>query len=395
MKTSYHIIIIGGGIIGQIMGLAAAQTGCKVAIIDSRDMNISPQDGRAFAIAASGIRMLERLGLDLSTLMQPITSILVTDGNKNSPWKLNFGDEYQSEQTASMIESIALYEQIQNLARTKNNIEFLSSHHIKAWDFKTDSSAITLGNGKTLTSTLMIAADGRNSQTRQSAGIETTKKSFGQSALVTTIEHSLPHHGLATQRFLKGGPLAVLPLRNTRSQIVWSNNSEATEAAIALADDSFIALLSEHIGPHLGDITLTAPRQSYPLINQLAEAMSSQRLALIGDAAHVIHPLAGQGLNLGLRDIAALSHEIEQARRLGQDIGVVGLRNYEDWRQTDTQLMSNFTDNLNTLYQTPSSTLAHLRKTGISLINQSQFLKSFIMDEAAGNTGELPALMKM
>lgn len=395
MKTSYDIIIVGGGILGQIMGLASAQIGCKIAIIDSRNMHTPSKDGRAFALAASSLRMLDRLGVEFRADIQPIKNIIVTDGDKESPWKLFLEDEYKHEIIASMIESKILYEHVHRAACSESNIQWFSNHYVKDWQFKASESAVTLKNNKTLTSALTVAADGRNSQTRQSACIETKTKSYEQSAIVTTISHSMDHHGKAVQRFLKGGPLAILPLTGKRSQIVWSNTTETTRAALALSDDNFIALLAENIGMNLGEITLNAQRQSYPLINQLAETMALERLVLIGDAAHVIHPLAGQGLNLGLRDIAALSHCIDRSHSLGQDIGIATLQDYQKWRQADTQIMSLFTNGLNTLYQTPSSAVTHLRKAGLSFINQTQFLKSFILDEAAGNTGELPDLMKV
>lgn len=394
MKYNFDIIILGGGILGQTMALAAAQTGLSTALIDRRDMDDVPSDGRAFALAATSMRMMMRLGLDVLPRAQPINDMLITEGDASSPWRIHFDSEDHGEPTAFMVESAALYEAVSVQVKDSNAITRLSNIDVTDWAFDSAAASVTLADGKTLSAPLMIAADGRNSHTRQAAGIEVQQTPYDQAALVTTISHALPHDGLALQRFLPGGPLAVLPLTDQRCQIVWSNKSAATNAAMTLPDAAFTALLSEQIGGHLGDIKLAAPRQSYPLALQMAERVTAERLALIGDAAHIIHPLAGQGLNLGLRDIAALAHCLTEAQSLGQDIGVAGLADYPRWRGVDTRMMGAATDSLSRLYQHPSRLLGHLRRAGMAAVNNSDLAKDFFMAEAAGEIGELPSLMQ-
>ncbi len=394
MSQRYDILIIGGGLSGLCAALAGASAGLSVAVIDGRDIAQIPNDGRASALAASSMRMLTRLGVNILEQVQPFHDMLITEGLSSSPWRLHFDSRDHGEPTAFMIENPLLYAALLRQAQYSANIDLLSPRRVRSWDFNITSAAVTLDDGKRLSADLLIAADGRNSPSRKAAQISVNSKAYEQSALVTTIAHSLPHEGLALQRFLPGGPLAVLPLLGQKCQIVWSDGTTAIQAAMSLDEPSFTALLSERIGDYLGEISLAAPRQSYPLSLQIASRFTAMRMALIGDAAHVIHPLAGQGLNLGLRDVAALMDGVSEARSNGQDIGVAGLQSYELWRTSETRLMGGMTDGLSMLFGTKSRLLGHVRRSGLAALNAFAPAKKILMQEAAGESAELPILMR-
>jgi 2-octaprenyl-6-methoxyphenol hydroxylase len=382
------------------MALACCEAGFETALIDGRDLGHIPDDGRASALAAASMRMLTRLGVDCLGDVQPIKDMLITEGGQASPWKLHFDSQDHGEPTAFMIENPLLYRAMlaaldgQGREDRQGRLARFAPAQVTEWIFEEGFAAVTLSSGERLAATLMIAADGRNSQTRKAAGIAVQNQAYGQSALVTTIAHSQPHDGVALQRFLAGGPLAVLPLTGQRCQIVWSDKTDAINAAMALPDAGFIDILTDRIGDQLGELSLAAKRQSYPLSLQMAERLTRPRLALIGDAAHIIHPLAGQGLNLGFRDVAALISSLNEARSNGQDIGMAALQAYASWRGGDTKLMGLTTDSLNGIFTSRSKLLGHLRRAGMRLIDRNPIAKGFLMSEAAGQTGDLPELMR-
>jgi len=406
VKNEYDILIVGGGLVGQVTALACAKLdGLKIALADGRDIlsgDAGQEDGRASALSASSLRFLNRIGLKLSAHLQPMNDMLITDGKvgDNPVWRLHFGREVSESDTAQMIENKQLYLALQERLKSADQIDIISPAQVKNVTH-TISGVTAEVDGKSVSAKLLIAADGAKSGIRDGAGIVTDGRHYGQSALVTTISHSLPHDGLALQRFLPGGPLAVLPLTGQRSQIVWSDKSAAVKAAIAISDADFLTELTLRIGDHLGELSLSAPRQSYPLHLQLAQNYVSTRLVLVGDAAHVIHPLAGQGLNLGLRDAATLHDVLKSARGTGQDIGGAILGNYQDWRRSDVTALAAATDGLSYLFNPPksplrrpfSNALGHIRRLGLSAVNGSEGLKDLVMREAAGDLGELPELL--
>lgn len=406
VKNEYDILIVGGGLVGQVTALTCAKLGgIKIALADGRDIfsgAAGQEDGRASALSASSLRFLNRLGLKLSGHLQPMHDMLITDGKVGADpvWRLHFGPDASESDTAQMIENKHLYKALQKRLKAANEIDIISPAQVKNISH-TISGVSAQIEEKNVSAKLLIAADGANSGIRRDAGIVTDGRHYGQSALVTTISHSLPHDGLALQRFLPGGPLAALPLTGPRSQIVWSDKNEAVKAAMAISESDFLAELTLRLGDHLGELSFAAPRQSYPLHLQLAQDYIATRLVLVGDAAHVIHPLAGQGLNLGLRDAATLHDVLKSARQTGQDIGGAILGNYQDWRRSDVTALATATDGLSYIFNSPKSGLrrpfgnamGHIRRLGLSAVNSSEGLKDLIMREAAGDLGELPELL--
>lgn len=407
MKNDYDILIVGGGLVGQVTALACAKLdGLKIALADGRDVLSDKNggtDGRASALSASSLRFLNRLELNLSDHLQPMRDMLITDGGigEDPVWRLHFGADESESDVAKMIENRHLYAALRDALKAADQIDIVGPGHVSDITHTTSGVSARIGT-KDLTAQLLIAADGPKSSIRNRAGITTDGRDYGQSALVTTIAHSLPHDGLALQRFLPGGPLAVLPLTDQRSQIVWSDKCAAIEAALTISEADFIAELSLRIGDHLGDLSLDAPRQSYPLHLQLAQDYIATRLVVVGDAAHVIHPLAGQGLNLGLRDAATLHDVLKRALLTGRDIGGAVLGEYAAWRRSDVTALATATDGLSYIFGAPktplrrplSKALGHARRLGLSAVNDSAAVKDLIMREAAGDIGELPEFLK-
>jgi len=363
MKTEFDILIIGAGLVGLTTALACAQSGAQVALLDRRDIEVG-HDGRASALSSTSLHLFVNLGVEILADVQPIRDMLVTEGAPNSPWRLHFEGGGDSKSEPSDLGGI-----IEN-SRLK--------------------SALI---AKVLTAQLLIGADGRESAVRRKAGISRQRFDYAAASLVTTISHTLPHDGLAWQRIIKGGALAVLPLTGARSQIVWSGPTKAIDAAAALSDPAFLALLSEKMDGYLGQMQLTAPRQTYPLRLQIADQFSKGRIALAGDAAHIIHPLAGQGLNLGLRDAAALAEGIKSARGTGQDLGVASLIDYALWRNTDTRVLGALTHMISES-SSAKGPIGHIRRLGMAMINRSPDLKSMFETRAAGENRDLPELLK-
>jgi 2-octaprenyl-6-methoxyphenol hydroxylase len=277
--------------------------------------------------------------------------------------------------------------------RASKSIECFASISVQGFEESGGHVTVQTDQGQFSTS-LLVAADGRNSAIRRKAGITVQRFDYDAASLVTTISHELPHDGLAWQRIIKGGALAVLPLTEARSQIVWSGPTAAINAAAAVEESDFLSLLSEKMDGYLGDMTLTAPRQSYPLRLQVADRFSTGRIALVGDAAHVIHPLAGQGLNLGLRDAAALADGVNSAIMTGQDIGVTALLDYDLWRNADTRQFGMLTHLISEISGTKLTAFGHARRLGLALTNNSSILKSALEKRASGDGRELPDLMQ-
>jgi 2-octaprenyl-6-methoxyphenol hydroxylase len=254
---------------------------------------------------------------------------------------------------------------------------------------------VQLADGDEISARLLVGADGARSRVREHAGIATHGWDYGQSGIVTTVAHERDHGGRAQEHFLPAGPFAILPLKGKRSSIVWTEGERAAERLVALPDAAFHAELERRFGLHLGDIELAGPRRAIPLGLFTARSFIAERLALVGDAAHVIHPIAGQGLNMGLRDVAALAEVIADAARLGLDPGSADvLDRYQRWRRFDTMTMGVATDVLNRLFSNRSDVLRLLRDVGLGLVERLPALKRLFIREAAGFTGELPKLLR-
>jgi len=391
METDFDIIIIGAGLVGLTTALACAKSGARIAVLD-RAAVVTGADGRASALSSTSLRLFENLDVEIADHLQPIHDMLVTEGAPNSPWRLHFEGEGEESDLGALIENPALKAALIKQVTESNLVKILAP--ITVQGFEEDASKVIVHTDQgDLKASLLVASDGRNSVLRKKAGLTSQRFDYDAASLVTTISHSLPHDGLAWQRIIKGGALAVLPLTGQRSQIVWSGPAKAIKVAEGLEASDFLALLSEKMDGYLGEMELLAPRQSYPLRLQVADGFSKGRMALVGDAAHVVHPLAGQGLNLGLRDAAALADGVAVAIETGQDIGVTSLLDYDLWRNMDTRSLGLLT---HVMAQTPGSNLpviGHLRRLGLALTNSSPTLKSAFEKRAAGQGSELPKLM--
>ena len=392
MKTDFDVIIVGAGLVGLTSALACAESGAKIALLDRTAIKAGT-DGRASALSATSLRLFENLKIDLSSHLQRIQDMLVTEGTPDSPWRLHFEGDGDGKDLGALIENPALKSVLIDRVKYTTSIQCLE--HVSIQDFVDEGGKVSLQTDQgNYSARLLIAADGQQSSFRRKSGITVQRFDYDAVSLVTTVSHELPHDGLAWQRIIKGGALAILPLTENRSQIVWSGPTKAVMAAAALEEAEFVSLLSEKMGGYLGLMELTAPRQTYPLKLQVADSFSKGRIALVGDAAHIIHPLAGQGLNLGLRDVAALADGVKQAVETGQDIGVTGLLDYDLWRNVDTRSLGLLTHVISEVSGVKFSAIGHARRLGLVLTNRLPGLKSALEKRAAGEARALPSLMK-
>lgn len=397
MKTDFDIIIIGAGLVGLTTALACAHKGASVCLLDAANPD-KADDGRASAIAASSFAMLKHLGVadPIVDKVQPITDMLIADGAVEdvSPLTLHFDSRDAGGPTGFMIENAVLRGALLAQLEASKHVELRAPVTITASAREAKQAVVTLADGTELTASLLVAADGRNSRLRQNAGIDVQCFAYDQKAIVTTFAHELPHDGVAHQIFFAGGPLALLPLTGQRCSIVWSDTARAVDAAMGLDETAFTTELARRIGGFLGEIKLTAPRQAFPLSLQMAERYTDTRLVLVGDAAHAIHPIAGQGLNMGLRDAAALADVVAEARSVGLDLGGAAIGDYEAWRNFDNKTLALSTDMLNRLFSNNIEPLRHVRRLGLAAVNRSKPAQQFFMKEAAGETGVLPSLLQ-
>lgn len=398
MIYDFEIIVVGAGHVGLTAALALAQSGCKTALVDAHDFSQNTDDPRASTLAASSYQLMRRLGLKnaLAAQLQPINDMMIGEGRPGriSPMTLHFDGERRSGPMAYMVENAALKSALQTAALKTQNLTLKLGSAAETFTANAGRAALTLASGETLTATLIVAADGRNSALRRAAGIAVDARPYKQSAIVTTVSHERPHKGVAYQMFFPGGPFAILPLTGNRSSLVWSDSHDAVAAALALSDEAFSAEVARRFGDHLGAIKITGTKLSYPLNLQMAESYIGGRLALIGDAAHVVHPIAGQGLNMGLRDAAALTEVVARAKAAGLDIGGAELAGYAQWRRGDNRTLGLVTDQLNLLFSNRIAPLRHLRRIGLAAVDRSELATSFFMAEAAGELGDLPPLLR-
>ncbi|MEL7178888.1 MAG: UbiH/UbiF/VisC/COQ6 family ubiquinone biosynthesis hydroxylase [Pseudomonadota bacterium] len=402
MKTD--LIIVGGGLNGPALALAAAQSGFTVTIIDSLPLDTRKRvnfDGRSYALAHASMRLLRGIGIwpAISDMAQPMLEIKVTDGRAGegpSPWMLHFDHaEIEEGPMGFMVEDRHLRRAFLDAMAQDDRITHLSEETVVAQTVDAASATVTLASGTDITGSLLIGSDGRKSGTAERAGIKRSGWGYGQTAVVCAVKHEKPHGGIAHQFFMPGGPLAILPLTKDRSSIVWSEKDDRAKALIAMDNDDFLAALRPAFGSFLGQISLTGTRFSYPLGLTLANSFIADRMALIGDAAHGVHPIAGQGLNAGLRDVAALAEVLESARARGDDIGgAQTLARYQQWRRFDTATLALATDTFNRLFSNDNPLLRAARDIGMGLVNAAPGLRRSFIREAAGLTGDLPRLMK-
>ncbi|HEY5167287.1 MAG TPA: ubiquinone biosynthesis hydroxylase [Pseudolabrys sp.] len=396
------VVIGGAGFAGLALAIALRQglgEAFSVTVADPALGHIKSKDPRASAIAAAARRLFEAIEVwdAVDADAQPILDMVVTDSKLDDavrPTFLTFGGEVEEgEPFAHMIENRHLIDAL--VAKAKQLGVDLRATAVAGFEHAGNMIDVTLADGEKISARLLVGADGARSSIREQAGIATHGWNYDQSAVVTTVAHEREHNGRAEEHFLPAGPFAILPLTKKRVSIVWTESAREAERIIALPDDEFHAELEKRFGLHLGDLKVIGPRRAFPLGLFTARAFIAERLALVGDAAHVIHPIAGQGLNMGLRDVAALAEAIADAARLGLDIGAPDvLERYQRWRRFDTMTMGVATDALNRLFSNRSDALRLMRDVGLGLVERIPALKRVFIREAAGFTGDVPKLLR-
>jgi 2-octaprenyl-6-methoxyphenol hydroxylase len=402
MARQIDMLIGGGGFAGLALAVALREAlgeDFAVAVADPALRNAKSKDPRATAIAAAARRLFESIGAwqSVEADAQPMLDMLVTDSKLDDAVRPSFltfeGEVEPGEAFAHMIENRLLVDALVDKAK-EIGVGLLPTA-VTSFANVQNAVDVTLSNGDTVRAKLLVGADGARSNIREQAGIATYGWDYGQSAIVTTVGHERPHNGRAEEHFLPAGPFAILPLTGNRVSIVWTERTQDAERIVALPDQEFHLELEKRFGLHLGDIEVIGPRHAFPLGLYTARSFVAERLALIGDAAHIIHPIAGQGLNMGLRDVAALAEVVADAARLGLDIGGPDvLERYQRWRRFDTAMMSVATDGLNRLFSNHSDVLRLVRDMGLGLVDRMPPLKRMFIREAAGFTGEVPKLLR-
>lgn len=386
------ITVVGGGYVGLSAALAVklAAPHLDIVVIEAAPEGQWRKDPRASAVIAAATKMLEVFGVwsAIESQSQPINRMIVTDSRTSDPVRPVFltfdGSIEDGRPFAYMVPNVAMVGALLNKAAEAG---ITIRHGLKATGFSVGGTQaqITLSDGSTLSSRLVIACDGVRSRLRDMAGIKTVTWSYGQSGIVTTVEHERPHDGVAEEHFLPAGPFAILPLTGNRSSLVWTERTDDADRLVAEDDLIFETELERRFGHKLGAIRATGDRRAFPLGLTLARAFVSPRLALAGDAAHGIHPISGQGLNLGFKDVAALAETIVEADRLGLDIGdLTVLERYQTWRRFDTFRMGVTTDVLNRLFSNDSTPIRIARDFGLGLVERLPKLKHYFISEAAG-----------
>lgn len=404
MKNTSDILIVGGGLNGPALALALAQTGHTVTLIDAlpRDARAREDfDGRSYALALASQKLIDQIGVwdAVAGQAQPMLEIKVTDGRAGqgpSPFFMHFDHaEIEEGPMGYMIEDRYLRRALRDAMEAEPAITLVDEQTVIAQDADATGVTVTLARGDSLRGRLLVGADGRRSGTAERAGIKRTGWDYGQTALVCAIEHDRPHNGIAHQFFMPPGPLAILPLPGNRSSIVWSERSDRAAAIQSLDEESYLSILRPRFGDFMGDIRLAGDRFTYPLNLTLANAFVAERLALVGDAAHGVHPIAGQGLNAGLRDVGALAEVLTEAKRRGEDIASsLVLDRYQQWRRFDTASLAVATDAFNRLFSNDNPLLRLGRDLGMGVVGAIPGLRQSFIREAAGLTGDLPRLLQ-
>ena len=395
------VIIFGGGLVGLALASALDSSGVSAILVDPADP--APRadasfDGRTSAVSSSSMRMLQTIGVadHLAEPGCPIERIAVADGLE--PGGLHF-DADEGEPLGWMHENRHLRAALHARAEAGKNIWLLWKSRVRDVERGDHGVVVALEDGRKLHAPLLIAADGRNSRTREAAGIRVARWKYGHQAIVSVLRHEQPHEHVAYEIFYPTGPFALLPMNDDsaghRSAIVWSVPDEDAAGWLALNEEDFAAEAQAAMGGFLGKITLLAPRSSFPLGFHHAAQITAERLALVGDSAHAIHPIAGQGLNLGFRDVAALVEVVVEGGRLGLDLGDRQLLDrYQRWRSLDALSVAFATDTLTRIYGVPGKTAAAVRRFGMGLVGRISPLRNRLMSEARGTSGELPLLLR-
>ena len=395
------VIIFGGGLVGLALAAALDSSGLSAIVVDPADpapRGESSFDGRTSAVSSSSMRMLKTIGVadHLAAPGCPIRRIAVADGLK--PGSLHF-DADDEEPLGFMHENRYLRAALHARAEAGRNLWLLWKSHVASVDRSVNGVVVGLEDGRRLSAPLLIAADGRNSRTREAAGINIARWKYDHQAIVSVLRHERPHDHVAYEIFFPGGPFALLPMNDDevghRSAIVWSVPNADAPGWLSLSAADFAAEAEAAMGAFLGTIEMLAPRSSFPLGFHHAAQMTAQRLALVGDAAHAIHPIAGQGLNLGFRDVAAIAEVLVEGARLGLDLGDQQLlTRYQRWRSLDALSVAFATDSLTRIYGIPGATASAVRRFGMGLVGRISPLRNKLMSEARGTSGELPLLLR-
>ena len=404
MTNDADILIVGGGLNGPALALALAQGGLSVAVIDARPATRRADpgfDGRAYALALASVRLLKVLGLwtGLEGKAQPLRGIRTRQGHAGqgeSPFMLGFdASEILEGAVGQMVEDRHLYAAFLAAMEAEPRIRLVAGETVTGQQVDAQGVTVTLAGGGTLRGRLLVGCDGRDSAVAARAGIRRWGHDYGQTALVCAIRHERPHQGLAHQVFMPPGPLAILPLPGNLSSIVWSESTANAAAIQALDDAAYLEVLKPRFGDFLGEIALEGARFAYPLRLTVAERFVAPRLALVGDAAHGVHPIAGQGLNLGLRDVAALAEVLILAARRGEDFAAADvLDRYQAWRRFDTTRMALGMDAVNRVFSNGNPVLEGLRGLGLGAVNALPGLRRRFIREAAGLNPAAPRLLQ-
>lgn len=394
-----EVLVVGGGPIGALTACALASAGVSVAVVEAAEpaqLARPGTDGRSIAIALTAKRVMEAAGVWplLADEAQPILEIRVTDGA--SPLFLHYDHDAIGEDPFGwIVENTTIRRAALARLAQLPSARLVAPARVAHLERGATQATATLEDGRIIQAQLVIACDGRGSPTRKAAGIDITRWDYHQSGIVCTVAHEKPHRGIAHERFLPSGPFAILPMTGNRSSIVWTEKSHLCPAIVGQDDAAFLGELMTRFGQFLGKVELAGPRFFYPLSLQFAERSIDRRLALAGDASHGMHPIAGQGMNMGIRDVAALAEVVVDARRLGMDLGGPEvLERYQRWRRFDNMLMLGLTDVLNRLFSNDIGPLKIARELGLAAVQRLPGTKRFFMKHAMGLVGDLPKMMR-
>jgi 2-octaprenyl-6-methoxyphenol hydroxylase len=399
------IVIAGGGPVGLALACALADTlgpTVKIAVVDRAPFDgRRPADMRASAVSASSQRLLAALGIwpALADHAEAVTAVDITDSSLDDAFRpiiVSYDNTVADGEPATyIVENERLNGAILAAAQRRPSLVLAGGEAVTEFQADAHGVSASLADGRRWRTPLLVAADGRASRLREMAGIGVVGWKYQQVGIVATVKHAKPHRGHAIQHFLPSGPFAILPLKDNRCCITWTEEETEGRRIVALDDAGFLAEVERRFGYRLGRTELAGPRGVWPLEMHLARALVADRLALVGDAAHLVHPIAGQGLNLGLRDVAALTEVVADAARLGLDIGSsIVLSRYERWRRTDAALSAAAFDGLNRLFSSDWTLVRTARSAGLGIVERLPALKQFFVAEAAGLTGEVPKLLR-
>jgi len=404
MSERFDVVIVGGGMAGMSLGAALAGSGLSVAVVERLDPTVLKEaafDGRTTSIAHGSAQVLRGIGLWplIEAGAEPILDIRVADGHPArgiSPLFLHYDHtEVGIDPFGYIVENRDLRDGLFRLAADLPTLEIIAPASVDETVRRADGATVSLSDGRRLECALVVGADGRNSPLRNAAGIQAIAFRYDQTAIVCTVKHERAHAGVAVELFLPGGPFAMLPMTGDRTNIVWTERSVLALEYMALDEAAFLQEVRRRFGDWLGDLELAGPRFSYPLGLMHASRYTDRRLALISEAAHAIHPIAGQGLNLGIRDVAALAEAIVDAVRLGLEPGdSTVLARYEAWRRIDNTTLVAVTDLLNRLFSNDVPPIRAARDLGLAAVGKVPPLKRLFMRHAMGVVGDLPRLVR-